>query len=49
MTQRNLLRKQRETHRLRKQTYGWIVRELAMAMYVHTAIFKLDNQQGPTG
>ena len=37
MTQRNLLRKQRETHRLRKQTYGcWgegIVRELAMAMY----------------
>ena len=44
----NFLTKQKETHRLRKQTYGcqgegWgegIVRD----GYVHTAIFKMGNQ-----
>ena len=48
----NFLTKQKETHRLRKQTYGcqgegwgeWVVRY----GYVHTAVFKMDNQRGPT-
>ena len=50
-----LLRKQKEVHSLREQTYGcqrggkgqmgsWRVWD----GYVHTAIFKMDNQQGPT-
>ena len=40
MIQMNLFRKQKETHRLREQIYGCLT--------VHTAIFKMDNQQGPT-
>ena len=34
----SLLRKQKETHRLREQIYG---------LPVYTAVFKMDNQQGP--
>ena len=48
MIQINLFTKQKETHRLREQTYGCcggrIVREFGMDMY----IFKMDNQQVPT-
>ena len=47
----NLVTKQKDTHRLRERTYGCqgkrIVREIEMDI-VHTAIFKMDNQQGPT-
>ena len=49
----NLLIKQKQTFRLRELTYGcWgegreeeTVREFGR---VHTAIFKMDSQQGPT-
>ena len=49
----NLLIKQKQTHRLRELAYGcWgegreeeIVREFG---HVHTAIFKMDSQQGST-
>ena len=40
MIQMNLFTKQKETHRLREQIYGCLM--------VHTAIFKMDNQQGPS-
>ena len=51
----HLLIKQKETQRLWEQIYGcreegWeegIVRAFGMDS-VHTAIFKMDNQQGPT-
>ena len=48
MIQMNLFAKQKETHRLREQTYGcWegkVVREFGMDI----CIFKMDNQQVPT-
>ena len=43
----NFLTKQKETHRLRKQTYG-CQEEGIMGVWeghVHTAIFKTDNQK----
>ena len=44
----NLLKKQKEAHRLRKQTYGCWGRESQGVWdgHVHIAIFKMDNQQG---
>ena len=51
----NLLNKQEQTHRLREKTYGcwgegWgegIVKRVWDGL-VHSAIFKMDNQQGLT-
>ena len=51
----NLLKKQEQTHRLREKTYGcwgegWgegIVKRVWDG-HVHSAIFKMDNQQGLT-
>ena len=40
MIEMNLLTKQKETCRVREQIYGFPV---------HAAIYKMDNQQGPTG
>ena len=55
MMQMILLTKQKETHRLRKRTYGCQGGRIrgrdsygVWDGHVHTAIFKMDNQQGPT-
>ena len=55
MTQINLFTKQKQTHRLREGTYGYQGGRVggrdsqgAWDRHVHTAIFKMDNQQGPT-
>ena len=55
MIQMNLFTTQKQTHRLREQTYGyqaWRMRERdrlgVWKWHVHAAIFKTDNQQGPT-
>lgn len=46
--------KQKETHRLREQTYGcWVEGQGKGQLgsgdgHVHTAVFKTDNQQGHT-
>ena len=55
MIQRNLFTKQKQTHRLRKQTYGsqrgkWWGRDKlgAWDSHTHTTIYKIDNQQGLT-
>ena len=53
MIQMNLFTKQKQTHRLREQTYGyWGKGERARLggwdWHIHTAIFKIDKQQGPT-
>ena len=37
-----------ETHRLRGWTYGCQKKWIVWNGQVHTAIFKMDNQQGPT-
>ena len=50
----NLFTKQKQTHRQRKQTYGYQrgkgVRDKLRVWdeYIHTTIYKIDNQQGPT-
>ena len=50
----NLSTKQKQTHRLRKQTYGYQRGKVGGSKlgvwdwHVHTAVFKTDNQQGPT-
>ena len=51
----NLFTKQEQTHRLKEQTYGyqgiWLEGKSRLGVWdwhVHTAIFKIDNQQGPT-
>ena len=52
----NLLTKQKETHKLRELTYVcWVVgvqrrkgSEGVWDGHVHTALFKMDNQQRPT-
>ena len=49
MIQMNLLRKQKETHRLIEWNYGCQGEGIDWEGHVHTAIFKTDNQQGPTG
>ena len=50
----SLLTKQKETHRLREWTYGCQGEgcggrdsQGVWDGHVHTAIFKMDNQQGP--
>ena len=46
----NLLTKQKETHRLRKWTYGCWSEGIVFGLwegYVHTAVFIWNNQQGP--
>ena len=55
MIQMNLFTKQRQTHRLREWTYGYQGGRMGERDrlgvwdgYVHTAIFKVDNQPGPT-
>ena len=49
MIQINLLTKQKESHRLRKQTYGCqeegTIKEFEMVMYT-LLYLKMDNQQG---
>ena len=51
MIQMNLLIKQKHTHRLREQTYSCWGQDSYRVWdgHVHTAIFKMGNQQGPTG
>ena len=42
---------QKQIHRHGKQTYDYQrekVRELGIDTYIHTTIYKTDNQQGPT-
>ena len=55
MVQVNIFTKQKQTHRLRKQIYGYqrgkeVGRDKlgVWDRHIHTAIFKIDNQQGPT-
>ena len=55
MIQMNLFTKQKETHRLREQIYGYqgvkVVGKDRLADWdghIHTVIFKMDNQQEPT-
>ena len=49
MTQINLFTKQKQTHRLREQEWGGHRdRSGIWDEYIHTAIFKEDNHQGPT-
>ena len=54
MIQMNLLKKQKQTHRHRKQTYGyqrgkWGKDKLGVRdQQIHTSIYKIDNQQGST-
>ena len=55
MIQMNSFTKQKQTHRLREWTYGYhgegsVGRDRLgiWDWHVHTAIFKIDNQQGPT-
>ena len=51
MIQMNLFTKQKQTHRLREQTYGYQGGRVGVRdrlgiwdWHVHTAIFKIDNQ-----
>ena len=55
MTQTNLFTKQKHNHRLGEQSYGYEGGRMGernskgvWGGHVHTAIFKMDNQQGPT-
>ena len=43
----NLFTKQKETHRLGNRLPGGRDRQGVWDSDVHTAIFKMDNQQGP--
>ena len=46
----SLITKQKQTYLLRKRTYGFGGGRDSEGLqdgYVHTAIFKMDNQQGP--
>ena len=56
MAQPNLFTKQKEMHTFREQTYGYRVGRRrgrdSQGVWdgrVHTAVFKVENQQGPTG
>ena len=50
----NVSAKQKQTHRYKKQTCGYqrweemLDRLGIWDWHVHTAVFKMDNQQGPT-
>ena len=54
MIQVNLFTKQKQTHRLQKQTYGYQRGKVGRAKLrvwdeqIHMTIYKRDNQQGPT-
>ena len=55
MMQMNLFTKQKQTHRHRKQTYGYQRGKMGgkdklgvWDWQVHSTIFKINNQQGPT-
>ena len=51
MIQNILFTKQKQAHRLRKQMYGYCGgrdRVTDWNWYVCTAIFKINNQKGPT-
>ena len=57
MIQMNLFTKQKQTHRHRKQTYGYQRGKVGGGgmdklgvwdWHIHTTVFKTDNQQGPT-
>ena len=55
MIQMNLFIKQKQTHRLQKQTYGyqrgkgWGRDKLGgWDEHIYTTVYKTDNQQGPT-
>ena len=52
MTQINLITKQKQAHRHRKQTYGYQKvggdKLGVWDSYIHTNIYGVDNQQGPT-
>ena len=54
MIQINLFTRQRQAHRIIENELmvaggeGWGKGELGWDGHVHTAIFKMDNQQGPT-
>ena len=53
MIQTNFFTKQKETHRLWESAYGcrgeeWGGQDRVWVQHVHTAIFKMDNQQEPT-
>ena len=50
-----VIKKQRQTHSLRERIYGCRGEKMGgmdsygvWDRYVHTAMFKMDNQQGPT-
>ena len=51
----NLFTKQKQTYRYRKQTYGYQRGNVGRRdksriwdQHSHTAIYKIDNQEGPT-
>ena len=51
----NLFTKQKQPHRLRKQIYGYQSGKVrgrdklgVWDQQIHTTIYKIDNQQGPT-
>ena len=48
MIQMYLFAKQKETHRLREQTYGFWERKVVREFGMDICIFKMDNQQVPT-
>ena len=55
MIQMNLFTKQKQTHRLGKQTYGYQRGKVegrdklgVWDSHIHTIIYKTDNQQQPT-
>ena len=55
MIQMNLFMKQKHTHRLREQHYSYQGERVQgrdrlgiWDWHVHTTIYKIDNQQGPT-
>ena len=58
MIQMNFSTKQKQTHRLRKQTHGYQRGKVGGGggrdklgvwdWHIHTTIYKIDNQQGPT-
>ena len=55
MIQMNLFLKQKETHRLQKQTYSYQRGKVGKRdklgvwdSHIHSTIYEIDNQQGPT-
>ena len=51
----NLFTKQKQTHRLRRQTYDYQRGKVGgrdklgvWDQQIHTTVYKIDNQQGPT-